>query len=418
MKRTFTLLAACVFVMSAFAQSTVDVVTGAGYANEAYYSFTGGTVSTSDRTAWDLSFPTNRYGINILANSGAMVELYTYTGGDISAWETLDTTGMTWTPLYNSIASWDEGAFMQNQVEGDDFDYGWGRYSMANHHIVGDSLYVILTASGSYKKLWIVDKDPNSGANTWIFKFANLDGTDEHTDTLEADPYMDKNHISYSLESKQVVENESTSADWDLVFTKYYDYTIPYYVTGVLANSARVSLQEVSGVAQADYETFSESDFKDTISVIGSDWKTFDMGSMAYVLDDDRVFFAKVMNAEGTDSTYWKMYFTAFTGSSEGKYTFEQKLLDAPTSTGATLEISMLELYPNPASDHITIVLDARGDVRVRMYNTAGQMVHQQAITAGGFDQHALSIGHLQTGMYTIIVEAENYVSHNKFLKQ
>lgn len=418
MKRTFTLLTALILAIGAFAQTSIEVVTGASYANEAYYSFTGGTVSTSDRATWDLSFPTNRYGIDILANNGALIELYTYSEGDISDWETLDTLGMTWTPMYNSIVSWGDGAFMQNQVEGDDFDYGWGRYNMTNHHIVGDSLYILKTATGNYKKLWIVDKDPNSGANTWIIKFANLDGSDEHTDTLEADPYIDNNHISYSLDSKEVVENEPASADWDLVFTKYYDYTIPYYVTGLLANSARVSLQEVSGVTQADHETFVEGDFNDTISVIGSDWKAFDMSSMSYVLDDDRVYFAKVMNAEETDSTYWKLYFTAFSGMSEGKYSFEQKQLDTPVSIGASPKVAMLDLYPNPAGEHVTVILDALNDVQIRMYNMNGQLVQQQTLYSGGFGQHILDISKLESGMYTIIAESENYVSQSRFIKQ
>ena len=419
MKKIYTLLVAGVITLGSYAQTTVEVVTGAGYANEAYYSFTGGTVSTSARTDWDISFPTDRYGINILANNGALVELYTYPDGDISAWETLDTTGFSsWSQMYNSIASWDDGAFMQNQVEGDDFDYGWGRYSMGNHHIVGDSLYVIKTSAGNYKKLWIIDKDPNSGANSWIFKYANLDGTDEHTDTLQADPYTAKNHISYSLETNQIIENEPASSSWELLFTKYYDYTIPYYVTGILSNSARVTVQEVDGIAPDTCEAYTDSLFRDTISIIGSDWKEFNMGSMSYVLDTNRLFFAKVLNETGTDSTYWKIYFTAFTGMSEGKYTFVQKQLGNTSSIGVPKEVSMLDVYPNPATDHINVLFDTQADAQIRIFDMSGRMVYNQRLNTSGFNQHTISINHLQNGIYTIIIETGNTVSRSKFIKQ
>lgn len=131
MKRIFTFLVANIIAISSFAQTTVDVVTGAGYASEVYYSFTDGTVSTLARVDWDISFPTDRYGIYILANNGAAVELYTYPNEDISAWETLDTIGIeSWPQMYNSIEYWSEGAFVQNQDTTNQLDYGWGQYNM------------------------------------------------------------------------------------------------------------------------------------------------------------------------------------------------------------------------------------------------------------------------------------------------
>ena len=106
------------------------------------------------------------------------VELYTYPDGTIDDWAALDTTGIDWTPMYNSLETFDMGAFNANTIPGDDFDYGWGRYNMSTHVISGDSLFVIKTISGAYKKMAIIQKNPM--ANTWQFKYANLDGSDEH----------------------------------------------------------------------------------------------------------------------------------------------------------------------------------------------------------------------------------------------
>lgn len=418
MNRIFTLLIASAIALGSFAQTTVDVVTSAGYENEAYYSFTNGTVSTSPRTDWDISFPTNRYGIYILANNGAQVELYTFPNGNISAWETLDTVGISgWPKMYNSIEYWDEGAFMQNQNANNQLDYGWGKYNMGNHHIVGDSLYVIKTTAGNYKKLWIIDKNPNSGANTWTFKYADIDGENEQSVTLEADPFSAKNHISYSLETNGVIENEPESDNWELLFTKYYDYTIPYYVTGVLPNSARVTVQQVDGVSQATYKAYTDTEFSDTISTIGSDWKIFSMANMAYVLDTNRVFFVKVMDETFTDSTYYKMYFTGFTGSSEGKYTFMQEELDINTSVNRIDEISMLEVFPNPATNQINVIYDIKENVQISIIDLSGNLVYQNQTNSYGFNKQVIDISNLQPGIYTIIVKSKDAISPRKFIK-
>lgn len=419
MNRIFTFLLASALAFGSYAQTTVEVVTGAGYANEAYYSFTDGTTGTSDRMAWDISFPTNRYGIYILANNGALAELYTYPDGDLSAWATVDISDIAnWPQMYNSIINWGDGAFMQNQDTSAQLDFGWGQYNTGNHHIVGDSIYIVKTTEGNYKKLAILDKDPTLGGNTWEFKYADIDGSNEQTITLSADQYSAKNHISFSLETGLVVENEPASNAWELVFTKYYDPTIPYYVTGVLNNSARVTVQEVDAVTSATYEAYTETEFADTISQIGSDWKDFDMGSMSYILDENRVFFIKVMNEIYTDSTYYKIYFTDFTGTSQGKYTFNQKELDGSSSVGELNEMSMLEVFPNPATDQINVVYDIKSNVNIQIVDLSGKTVYQTQTKSYGFDKQIIDISQLQTGIYTIVIKSDNSISQRKFIKR
>ncbi|MEN8201999.1 MAG: hypothetical protein ABFS28_05335, partial [Bacteroidota bacterium] len=309
------LLFAGMILMAAglMAQEQKEVLTGDGYANDVYYSLENGTVTTVQRDNWDIGFITQVYSISILANNGSGVELYTYSNGTINDWASLDTSGMLWKPMYNSLETWDMGAFSANETGHP--DYGWGTYSSAI--ITGDSLYVIKTISGAYKKLAIVEKA--AMANTWEFKYANLDGTEEQTVTLEANDYPDPGFIHYSLDSMKFQEREPATEDWDLLFTKYYDYTIPYSVTGVLTNEDHIVAQEVSGadLDQATHVEFEDTSFVSHISIIGSDWKKFDMGSMAYVLSDTTVFFVKKYT-EAEDSLYYKIYFTGFSGSMGG----------------------------------------------------------------------------------------------------
>ncbi|MEA3503598.1 MAG: T9SS type A sorting domain-containing protein [Bacteroidota bacterium] len=419
MNKLYTFLIASIFSISGYAQTTVNIVTGAGYANDVYYSFDNGSVSTSPRAEWDIAFATGRYNVSVLANNGSMVELYTYPNGDISAWNSVDISDIeSWPQMYNSVVHLYDGAFLQNAVQGDDFDYGWGRYNMGTHHIVGDSIYIIKTTAGNNKKLCIVEKNPNSGVNSWEIKYADTDGSNEHTVTISADPYSSKNYVYYSLENNQIIDREPASDEWELNFTKYFDYNIPYSVTGVLINSTRVTAHEVDAVSAATYETYDETLFNDSISIIGSDWKTFNMGTMSYDLDDDRVYFVKVMNEEGLDSNYWKMYFTGFSGSSDGTYTFVQKKIEAATSLNAINEIAMMEVYPNPATNQINVIYDSSDDVTISIFDLSGKIVYRKKYASHGFEKQIISVNNLKSGVYNIIVESVNSVSHTKLIKQ
>ena len=56
--------------MGLLAQVQKEVVTGAGYANDVYYSLETGTVTTVDRDNWDIAFVTQVMSVSVLANNG------------------------------------------------------------------------------------------------------------------------------------------------------------------------------------------------------------------------------------------------------------------------------------------------------------------------------------------------------------
>jgi hypothetical protein len=388
--------------MGLVAQEQKEVITGPGYVDDVYYSLENGTVTTVQRDNWDLAFIAQVFSVSVLANNGAGVEVYTYPDGTIDDYATLDTTGMEWTPLYNSLVTFDMGALNANTIPGDYFDYGWGQYNMSTHVITGDSLFVIKTISGAYKKLAIIEKDPTT--NSWEFKYANLDGSAEQTVSLDASTYIDKYFIHYSIDSTKIQEREPAMADWDLLFTRYFDYTIPYYVTGVLFNDDHVLAQEIreSGLDQATHNTFVDSLFRDTISIIGSDWKTFDMGSFTYVVNDTVVYYLKTY--EDTDSSYYKIYFTAFSGSTEGKYTFMQEKLTLTSAPGSEEENQLLQIYPNPATDRIHVVFDQYGPTDISLIDMTGRVMVSTRYQGAGFTDYSLDISSLNAGIYFIQV--------------
>lgn len=410
------LLFAGMILMTAglIAQDEKEVVTGAGYADDVYYSLENGSVTTVTRDNWDIAFTTDNFDISILANNGSGVELYTYPGGDTANWADLDTTGMAWVQMYNSIESWAGGAFTRNEMGHP--DYGWGTYSMSTHNTTGDSLFVIKTIAGEYKKLAINVR--GAMANTWDFKYANLDGSDEQNIVLNSGDYNTKSFVYYSIDTQTEIDREPATEEWDLLFTKYYDYNIPYSVTGVLGNDDHIVLQEVreSGMDQSTHNSYEEADFTSEISVVGSDWKKFDMGAMAYVLIDTVVYYVKAYGE--TDSTYYKIYFTGFTGSmADGKYTFMQEKLIG-VSNRAPEAVQLLELYPNPASDQLNVVLDHEGEIRISVIDITGRALQSETYVSGGFNTQTLNVADLNPGLYFIKLDAGNETQVVRFIKE
>ncbi len=415
MKLLFTFLFSALIFTYAFSQTSVDVVTGPGYANDVYYSFTGDTLKTAPRSNWDIAFITSQMSVSALANNGAGVMVYTWPGGTIEDWETVDTTGIVWTPIYNSIEDWEEGAFNAHATEHP--DYGWGIYNMANHNIYGDSIFIVKCPVGNsmiVKKFAIVLK--NASQNVWTFKYADLNGENEKTVTLEGNNYNNVSYIHYSLVNDSIVEQEPAE-DWQLLFTKYYDYNIPYYVTGVLANSG-VQIQQVNGVSQADFVDYNSGVFNDTISEIGSDWKSFSMATFQYVVAEDVVYFVQFKEANDTENQIWKIYFTGFSGSSTGTYSFvKQDML----STGIKDNVSGKSLiaYPNPAKGELNIIHDFDGAVEITVYNISGQLVlKQEATEDAGLNKQTLNISTLPSGIYNAKLSSGNVSKSVKFIKE
>ncbi len=417
MKKTLLFASTLLISLGLLAQEQIEVVTGAGYADDVYYSLENGTVTTVDRVNWDIGFIVNYYSAGIVANNGSGVELYTYSEGDISDWATLDTTGMLRTPMYNSLESFEEGAFNANALIHP--DYGWGILTMAGDYpIFGDSLFVIKTISGAWKKLAIIVKE--SVTNTWEFKYANLDGTGEQTVSFNAGDYTEKYFIHYSIDSMKIQDREPVKDDWDMLFTKYYDYTIPYSVTGVLINDDHILAQEVreSGMDQSTHQSYVDTSFTSNISEIGSDWKKFDMDAMAYVLNDTVVYYLKTDDGDPTtNSAYYKIYFTGFTGSSEGKYTFMQERLTFVSAEEYELQ-SLLQVYPNPAADRINVVFDFVGRSDIDIIDMTGRLVHTTHYDASGFTNLSLDVSSLNPGMFFIRVSAEGESNVLRFIKE
>jgi hypothetical protein len=325
MKKMMVMLTAGLFIIFAGCRkeetpspqqsASEEVDMGANYVDDVYYSLADGIVSTVVRDNWDIAFGTAARSSSILINEGSGVELYVYPTDDTWTWgDAIDTTGIeSWNPLWNSDESWEDGAFSRNATGHP--NYGWGEYDAVTHDVIGVTLYVIKLTNGDFKQIFIDKK--YSVDDTYDFRYADLDGSNEKVVQLDLSGYTDKNYLSYSLVNGESVDREPLSTDWDMLFTRYYDESIPYYVTGVLTN-LNVQTIRKEGVDSTD-NSFNPDDFTSNISEIGSDWKTFDMSTFSYKVVDSLAFFVKTPAEK-----VYKVMFTGFEGSSSGIITFNK----------------------------------------------------------------------------------------------
>jgi hypothetical protein len=212
----------------------------------------------------------------------------------------IDTSGIAgWKQMYNSMASWEEGAFMANALGHP--DYGWGLYNMITHSMVGDSIFVIkLTnpdgSTWGYKALWIVGKDPLS---VYTVRHVDLDGSNEKEVMIDMKEYTNTKHfVYYNLRGDSLVDEQPHAAGWDLMLTKFSHTGLGGYpVTGFLSSdSVTVSvLHAVDSATAADATLADTTEFTDSISAIGNSW--YELQGMSIVPLDTIVYFVK--NAAG-----------------------------------------------------------------------------------------------------------------------
>ena len=391
-KITATIILQIIFILNVFTQNT-EISLNQTYENQSFYSMANGEIVNTQNNNWDIAFSTDAFSSTIRINDGKGVELYTYPLGDTSAWNTIDNNSINIlvNPMYNSDTSWEIGAFDVNTTNG--MDYGWGVYNLATHHIIGDSLFIIKTVDGNWKKLWLEKKV----SGEYLFKYANLDGSNMINQNVQASNYNDKRFIYYSLESDLIIDREPILSDWDITFTKYITPVqgMPYSVTGVLSNSG-VEIAKVDNIpSPLTYTNYGAHNFTQEINSIGYDWKTF---SGTYVIDSDRLYFIR-----DYQQNIWRLVFTNFDGMSTGNIEFNTELLSA-TNTNNYQYNNSLELYPNPASpdNNIILIYDIKSNNGViNIYDITGKKLYSTNLTSG-FNTHTINNHKLKKGIYII----------------
>lgn len=398
------------------AQLTPDTVSvGASYSQQTWYSLSTGATHSAPKAEWDIAFELSAFGFGIRINEPIGVRLWEYPEPDTIGWDGLDTFALdAWRELFNSDTSWSLGAFNTVADPSNQFDLGWGLYNVINHQIIGNRLFVIKLADGSFHKIWI--KNLISGAYT--FTHATLEGAEEHVEVLPKSSYPGKALVYYSVGRKQVLDREPAQSNWDLQFTQYLTYLPePYIVTGVL-HGPGVQASAVYPVDDVlEFTDHAAGTFKRDINTIGYDWKTFDLATFSWAIQDSLVYFVKPR-----DGSIWKVVFTGFGGSSSGDFRFLKELVQLPTSTKETeLPAAFLSLYPNPASSDLYCLMDSgsAGKAAYAILDLSGKIVrYGEWNLPGGFTHQQVSVTDLNAGMYILRVQQGQKITQSKFIKQ
>lgn len=374
-----------------------------GYINESYYSLANDEQANVINTNWDIAFDLSGFGSSVRTNEHAGTEVYAYTGSD---WANVDTNGMVWDSYHNSETTWSVGALDQSANSADPFDLGWGSYNVVTHQIIGSKIYIIKLSSGEYKKLMI--ESLISGVYT--FKHADVDGQNEVTNMVTKSDHTDKNFVYYSIANDMVIDREPANNTWDIVFTKYVAELGPgtyYGVTGVLSNNG-VHVREANGVDPAT-ANFYDYAVDSVISVIGWDWKSFNMTTFSYDIAPDLSYFVEDLSGD-----IWHIVFTKFEGTSTGKVVFAKEKVSS-ASIDDLEDITSLAVYPNPADDQTTLVFNSSAShVDLSILDLGGKVVLNETITEKGFVTHSISLASMKAGTYFVRLTTTNGTTTEK----
>lgn len=393
------------------AQQVTDTVSlGAGYANQKWYSLANDEQGVSPKNNWDIAFECAPYGTSILTNSATGTRLWVYAAGDTAQWATLDTTGMvaSWPMKYNSDTSWYLGAFSQPQMN--QFDLGWGIYNPITHFVDGDSLYVIKLANNSYRKIWI----QQLASGTFTFRYANLDNSNDTTVQLMKSNYTGKLFAYYSIQNNTELNREPLANTWDLTFCQYTAFLpTPYGVTGVLANNgvlvAEANAVDVNTAQWYDYT------YVTPINEIGYDWKTLNMQTFQYDVDDSTVYFVQALGGN-----IWKLIFTGFGGSANGNFIFTKEQVGTTSIENGT-QTQSFGLYPNPSFTGNFTVLTSLGASQqgvINVIDVAGNLIHSESLQGAGLQQRSIATDGWATGLYFVTVVSDGATLTQKLIVQ
>ena len=158
---------------------------------------------------------------------------------------------------------------------------------------------------------------------------------------------------------------------------------------------------------------------------------TFSAGSGTRTVNSDKAITQTSPSASGDWSFTWRSpstdlgsvtFYTAVNAANGNGGAFDNADQVVTTSTSApSLSISEanrldFEMYPNPASENVTIQLPSGASKAiVQFYDYIGKLALSQSITN---DTNKINVTDLSTGIYILKVLADNKIGSQKFIKR
>lgn len=424
MKRTIiAILSLILFATILSAQEYAQASFGPNYSEQAFFRFSDLSSDNIANESWDIAFSVEgAFSVGVHLNeavpssfTGEAPYLELYLAPVASMEEAIDLEMLTDT-LYNPETDWDSGAVNSTVDPENPFDMGWGLYDPTDHSVNGNRVYVIKLRDNSYRKFEVTSLI----GGVYTFTYANLDGTEETVVTIDGSNF----ESPLALFSFETGEATASPSNWDLLFSRYVTILeaepgefVNYTVAGVLIGpGVEVAVAEGVDVDDANADDYAD-DYVTEMTVIGHEWKRFDLGEFSWVLEDSLTFFVKTV-----DEHLWKVIFIDFEGSSTGTATFEVEDLGTVDINDPESNVATMGLFPNPVEDHFTLSLELKEQAdRLNIFLTDLNGKTLWSTTKGaaqGLNVFEFNNLNLPAGMYTLNVQQGNKVVSTKMMKK
>lgn len=411
MKQYLLIVFALVLTATSYGQEFVEVSFQPSYSAHTYFTIADNGEDTYQNGDWDIAFTAiggADAGIHIneaITSGGQELELWLAPSNVFD--DEINPIDL-YERLYNDEKSWEYGAFNVNELRNPNnpLDYGWGSYNPSNHTVEGNKVYAIKLRNGEWKKFTIL----NLSGGAFNLQWADLDGTNLQTASVNKQDYPGSNLVLFSLENNEVVAGITP---FDLLFTRYVSPipdgqgdTLDYTVTGVFSGIG-IEVAEANGI---DPETVQFEDYRNDLSteldIIGQDWKNFNLTTFAWELNPSLAYFVVDL-----DKTVWKIIFVDFEGSSSGNVVFTKEEVGTISSVKTLKEVSGISIFPNPSAGNINVLVDFEDTFEgsLRIVDMNGKAVYSKDIRLeAGLINLNIDGGQLASGQYRLLLANEN----------
>lgn len=264
---------------------------GSEYKNQVFYNLgTSSVISSNEYSIWDLGFNSQGDAFYVRLNAARQMGVYNTESTNFAA---ISEISSSWELRYDNPHGGDDNLAIDVRLNASPYD----------SIIVNSNVYIIYRgtdASGGVLATPIKFRIESIKNNAYHIRYANLNGTEEHTAIIPKDPTLSQVAFTFDRQDKlPLVEPDINT--WDILFSRFTDtvYTIDgsqfltgYAVTGAYLNQANTSAYVVNSDG---YDNFTSTDvdaslFTNRLNVIGHDWKIF---QDVYTILDDKFYIIK-----------------------------------------------------------------------------------------------------------------------------
>jgi|GEM_PF-4247354 len=375
--------------------------------NSVYFDLKTKNIAEVDNTDWDLAFSTAGQATAVIHTS-SKYSVFVVPNSSFNTFGTeIDTTGiMSWQQTFNDVDSWGYGSLNLGKdgfVDGDG-DYGWGAYNPQTHTVTGNKVFIITDFDRNTYQL-VID---GLYSGEYIFLWAELDGSNEEEGVVTKDNQSGSYLTYYDFETKTSSLMPEIGT-WDFVLEEYQGDLgggVFYGVTGIRTSPAvMVAEMTVNDPYQATAPDFPSDAWSSSITEIGHDWKTFDLSTYTYLIDEDKVYFIQRVDSEGNSIGDPYRFIPKAYEYGTNVFTF-----DLDDESSVLSEMDRIEIYPNivTSGDAIQLPSDDQ-NILYRVLDMTGREILSGVGTA-------LETNAFTSGKYIVVFGQDENMKLSQFI--